>query len=338
MAFTPKSWRNGSDGGTPLSAAAIIDMEARLAAYAETQPGPQGPAGRDGAPGPRGDTGEVGPQGPRGEAGGTGLPVFNGRFDSGDATAWTSWTQDGRLSVERAVAMDLHLPPTGSTWVVRFEIIRDDLPDRVHAKLYKGWDIAPSARRDDLGRGLERIERGGEAGVYSAWYFIPADYSVAPTSGPINIFQFKEDYSDPGGFNSDVQSMLAIWSAATLNDFFTGGYTSSRADAPLLAVGIGAIPERRPRPGQHTAQGPVAIPAIVGRWFNVTAKVYAGDRIEYHVDGRLLDVWYDDEYPVGIRHSRGELGWTFGIGHYGSNVGKVWVVPSDPTFARHPDG
>ena len=36
MAFTTKNWQNGSAGGTPLNATALIDMETRLAAYTDT--------------------------------------------------------------------------------------------------------------------------------------------------------------------------------------------------------------------------------------------------------------------------------------------------------------
>jgi hypothetical protein len=36
MAFTVKDWVDGSGGGTPLSAAALEDMETRLAAYADS--------------------------------------------------------------------------------------------------------------------------------------------------------------------------------------------------------------------------------------------------------------------------------------------------------------
>jgi hypothetical protein len=35
LAFDPKDWRNTSDGGTPLSAAALIDLEERLAGYTD---------------------------------------------------------------------------------------------------------------------------------------------------------------------------------------------------------------------------------------------------------------------------------------------------------------
>jgi hypothetical protein len=35
MAFTPKIWQNNLEGGTPLSAAALIDLETRLSNYTD---------------------------------------------------------------------------------------------------------------------------------------------------------------------------------------------------------------------------------------------------------------------------------------------------------------
>jgi hypothetical protein len=67
--FTPKDWRNWPDTTTPLTATALEDLEARLAAYSDTQPGPSGPSGAAGAPGA---TGPTGPSGAAGSAGASG--------------------------------------------------------------------------------------------------------------------------------------------------------------------------------------------------------------------------------------------------------------------------
>ncbi len=69
MPFTPKDWRNWPDTTTPLTATALEDLEARLAAYSDTQPGPSGPSGAAGAPGA---TGPTGPSGAAGSAGASG--------------------------------------------------------------------------------------------------------------------------------------------------------------------------------------------------------------------------------------------------------------------------
>lgn len=36
MAFTPKQWKNNPDASTPVDAASLIDLEARLANYTDT--------------------------------------------------------------------------------------------------------------------------------------------------------------------------------------------------------------------------------------------------------------------------------------------------------------
>jgi hypothetical protein len=66
LPFTPKDWRDWPDTSTPITAAALEDLETRLSAYSETLPGPEGPEG------PAGPTGATGPQGPQGDTGATG--------------------------------------------------------------------------------------------------------------------------------------------------------------------------------------------------------------------------------------------------------------------------
>lgn len=82
MPFTPKDWRDWPDTSTPITAAALEDLEARLAGYAETQPGPEGPAGATGPQGPQGDTGATGPKGDTGSQGPAGAKGDKG--DTGD--------------------------------------------------------------------------------------------------------------------------------------------------------------------------------------------------------------------------------------------------------------
>lgn len=221
-------------------------------------------------------------------------------------------------------------PPNGSANVARFELTAAQIAaGKVHSKLYKGWDANNARRSDDAGRRLDRVVDRG-SGSYSAWYYLPADYRMNDR-GPVNIFQFKEDYSDDAGasfagFGSDMQSALSIWSTEGVKGR-AGVYNRSAYDFgvaathPILAVDLWHQPAVKPRRGHQ----PAAVPAPLGRWFNVTAKIYAGDRVEYHVDGRLLDTWYNDEYPVGVRYAKA-MGWTFGVGHYGGNAGKLWVA------------
>lgn len=57
MAYEQQTWRDGADGGTPVTAERLNHMEAGIAAKAQQgprgtkgEPGPAGPAGADGAP------------------------------------------------------------------------------------------------------------------------------------------------------------------------------------------------------------------------------------------------------------------------------------------------
>ncbi|ADB53715.1 hypothetical protein [Conexibacter woesei] len=220
------------------------------------------------------------------------------------------------------------LPCTGGR-IAEFRVTAASLRrGDVHAKVYKGWDVGPGpGRRDDGDRPLSRLVPGEEGGVYSAWYYIPRSYKIA--RGPVNIFQFKEDTSNDGGITlgrSDMQSSVSIFSARGFRGLASrtgvvqrplGRQTRIKDSTPVLGVDVWH--PARPR---H-ARG--MVPAPLGRWFNVTAVVRPRDRVAYYVDGSLLDVWTDREYPVGIRYPNA-MGWTFGVGHYGGNVGRLWVA------------
>src|SRR3954468_5631287 len=47
MAFSPKSWQDSPTTTTPITAAALVDLETRLAAYADTVGAAAGGAGGD---------------------------------------------------------------------------------------------------------------------------------------------------------------------------------------------------------------------------------------------------------------------------------------------------
>ena len=59
MAYEPQDWKNGREGGTPVSAARLNHIEQGIAGV-EATPGPQGPQGEKGE---KGDTGPAGAAG-----------------------------------------------------------------------------------------------------------------------------------------------------------------------------------------------------------------------------------------------------------------------------------
>lgn len=64
MAFVKKTWADGPDGGTPITAAELNRIEAGIAEKAaKGDKGDPGEPGKDGAPGPKGDKGDPGEPG-----------------------------------------------------------------------------------------------------------------------------------------------------------------------------------------------------------------------------------------------------------------------------------
>ena len=60
MAYEKQEWKNGKDGGTPVSADRLNHIEEGIASIPA---GERGPAGKDGAPGKDGAKGEPGAPG-----------------------------------------------------------------------------------------------------------------------------------------------------------------------------------------------------------------------------------------------------------------------------------
>lgn len=70
MAFEPSKWADGSEGGTPITAAELNRIEAAGAAKAaQGETGPQGPEGPEGPKGPKGPEGDAGAKGATGDPG-----------------------------------------------------------------------------------------------------------------------------------------------------------------------------------------------------------------------------------------------------------------------------
>ena len=68
MAFEPKTWANGKDGGTPITADELNRIENGIATI-ELTPGPKGAKGDPGADGAKGDKGDPGADGAKGDKG-----------------------------------------------------------------------------------------------------------------------------------------------------------------------------------------------------------------------------------------------------------------------------
>lgn len=64
MAYEKQEWKDGEEGGTPITAERLNHIETGISEKAE-----QGPPGKQGPPGEQGSPGEQGPQGEQGEQG-----------------------------------------------------------------------------------------------------------------------------------------------------------------------------------------------------------------------------------------------------------------------------
>lgn len=62
MAFEPKTWEDGADGGTPITATELNRLETGIAEV-EAKEGPEGPRGPKGEKGNKGDKGDPGQDG-----------------------------------------------------------------------------------------------------------------------------------------------------------------------------------------------------------------------------------------------------------------------------------
>lgn len=79
MAFVKKTWADGPDGGTPITAAELNRIEAGIAEKAaKGDKGDPGAPGKDGAPGAKGDKGDPGTPGAKGDKGDPGAPGKDG--------------------------------------------------------------------------------------------------------------------------------------------------------------------------------------------------------------------------------------------------------------------
>lgn len=67
MAYEKQEWKNGEEGGTPITAERLNHIETGISEKAEQ--GPPGEQGIQGKQGPKGDKGDPGEQGEPGEKG-----------------------------------------------------------------------------------------------------------------------------------------------------------------------------------------------------------------------------------------------------------------------------
>lgn len=247
---------------------------------------------------------------PTGSGDGSAEPSWASGFGGGDFTEWSWWGQgDSRytgLSVVNPAAADI---PERNGKAARFAVTPDDAADgRIHSKVYKDFHLGSGSRTN--------WRKPDPSGSYRAWYYVPRDYSVK--SGKwLNVMQFKDQYWH-GAAGGSEQSDPTWWvEFGRASDY---GADASRSDAPVAVAKHWKdwdIHSEGVHPGER-----VEVP--LGRWFEIRAEVYRGDRIAFYADDKLLTVGRQADYPVGQFH-QGSFNWIYGIGHYGTNPGRFYA-------------
>jgi hypothetical protein len=137
----------------------------------------------------------------------------------------------------------------------------------------------------------------------------------------INILQFKEMGYDNQGRAIQFPSW---WLNVGPQSSFAHGNVSLETKNPVLFANYWN--------NTYVNWQPKTMPVPLGRWFEVRAQLYQGDRIDWYVNGSLFDTSYNSTYHVG-RFYPVSTGWIYGVGHYGG-YGSVLIdhcyVASNP--------
>ncbi len=233
--------------------------------------------------------------------------LFSEGFESGDFRGW-SFVQaldpkqgPGPTVNKVGTASTLGVRPRSGTYAAQFErpTWATTLP---HAKVFKEWSNI--GKRDEFGRTINALPNGGDpSGTYRAWFYLPTTYKA--DSSWMNIFQFKEQGYKNGSWHQDPSWWLNV---AKASKWGMGG------DEPVIFA------NHWNNSWNYT---PKAMKVPLGRWFEIRADLYEKDRIEWYVDGQLLDVSRNSKYPVGRFFDKSD-GWVFGVGHY-QGYGRLYV-------------
>jgi hypothetical protein len=238
-----------------------------------------------------------------------------------DKSCYSDWSfvqaEDSSQGVpslnEVATAASLGIAAHSGTDVGKFQTTQAALDaGRPHSKVFKEWQLPNSTPvTDEFGRALQSIPSSGINGSYRAWYYIPSDYTYAGVEWT-NIFQFK--LSEEGPFVQDPQWWINI----------VGG----SGNQPYLHVenwGNGTFTD----PGGLKA-------APKGRWFEIRADIYEGNKIEWYLDGQFWQTVNHSTHKIGRGGATGTpRTWIFGVGHYGG-VGRLYTDDASFTpFSNH---
>lgn len=178
-----------------------------------------------------------------------------------------------------------------------------------HAKVYKEWSNV--GKLDQWRRKEDPIfNNGNVSGIYSAWFYFPADY--VPSTDFVNIFQFKEMGFDNKG---NALQYPSWWVNIGRQNSFAHGNVAMETSKPMLFVNYWG--------NSYANWNPKLVPLPLGRWFQLNANLHQGNRIDWYIDGKKFDTSYNSTWPVG-RYYYNSTGWILGVGHY-LGIGTLYV-------------
>lgn len=225
------------------------------------------------------------------------VPAWTSGFETGNFREWTQWGQGQRNWYPFSHVVDPlgeGIPRRQGRRVARFAVSDQDAASgRIHAKVYKAWRGPPN----DV------------SGTYRAWFYVPRSYRFRANSWGANIFQWKEEYIDKRGrYRQDPEWVVGL--------------------GPAHWYGLRGLPRRAPVVSVWTGRGgrvsgPRRFP--LGKWVEVCADLFDGQKIDVYLNGRLLAVARARDFPVGPSQGSRSLKWIFGVGNYGSNSGPIYV-------------
>lgn len=243
---------------------------------------------------------------------------WDSSFEGGDFTEWSTWgANDSRYAGHDTVtAQETGIPALAGDYVANFSVDRQQIDTgEIHSKLMKEWILSGVQKLDDAARPVGRLPKDSPAGTYRASFFFPSHYRrelTSPYNKWTNIFQFKQGYREAGVYKQDPQFWVNVSAAGQHPDAPAG----LEPDSPVLHVNNWWTDYRSYRPTLY------AVP--LGRWFEIRAELYPGDRIEWYADDQHLDTSHSTSIKkIGFSEPHAE-GWIFGIGHY-DGIGRLWA-------------
>lgn len=266
--------------------------------------------------------------------------TFSGEWFDDDGWSYWGAEDDPYVGLSIADPRSVGLPRfEGKS--ARFEVTEENIDEgNWDSKLYKEVDV--EHEEGDL----------GVSGSYRAWFLLPRDYSLNPDpafQASVNMLQFKDLYQTQAASEASFRSDPTWWVELRPRAWVDA---IARRNRPTSVEW--ALP---PLPSQSSPDQPVAfvnhweaennsrrfkaLALPLGRWFEITASVDAGRRIDFWFreqgSTRKIRIGGGDneaDFPVGpcetsprfteYCHGRLSSKWIFGIGHYGKNVGSLF--------------